>query len=102
MMAAFAEPGALLRTVHHPAGDRPGQVLAGMRVGEFAIHGWDLARAIRVDETLDPHLVEWCWALASGMGAELSKSGWFQAPREGLPTDAPAQDQLLHLLGRSP
>jgi len=39
MMAAFPEPGALSCTVHHPAGDRPGLVLAGMRVVEFAVHG---------------------------------------------------------------
>jgi uncharacterized protein (TIGR03086 family) len=102
MMAAFAEPDALSRTVHHPAGDRPGFVLAGMRVVDFAIHGWDLARAIGVDETLNPDLVEWSWAVLTGMGAELSQGGYFQAPSGDAPAGATAQDRLLHLTGRSP
>ena len=102
MTAAFHEPGALERTVHHPAGDRPGLVLAGMRVIDFALHGWDLARAIGADDTLDPELVEWCWAVLSGMSGELSQGGFFQPPTGELPEDAPLQDRLLHLTGRTP
>jgi uncharacterized protein (TIGR03086 family) len=102
MMAAFGEPGALSRTVHHPAGDRPGRALADMRAGDFAVHAWDLARAIGADEALDPALVEWCLVMVSGMGEELSKGGYFQAPRGETSADATAQDRLLHLLGRAP
>jgi uncharacterized protein (TIGR03086 family) len=102
MLASFAEPDALSRTVHHPDGDCSGQVLAGMRVGEFAVHGWDLARAIGADEMLSPDLVGWCSGMVSGMGAALSRSGHFQAPRGELPASATAQDRLLHFLGRSP
>ena len=102
MMAAFAEPDALSRTVHHPAGDRPGLVLAGMRVVDFAVHGWDLARSVGADETLDPDLVEWTSAVLSGMGAELAKGGYFQAPAGEAGAGSGPQERLLLLTGRSP
>ena len=35
---AFAEPGALERTCAHPAGDFPGTVLLGFRIGDYALH----------------------------------------------------------------
>jgi uncharacterized protein (TIGR03086 family) len=87
--------------VHHPAGDLPGQLLGGMRVNDLAIHAWDLARAMGRDETLDPELVEWCWAMMSPYKAHLSAGGYYQAPRE-VPAAATTQDRLLHLVGRSP
>jgi len=102
MMSAFAEPEAMSRTVHHPAGDRPGLVLAGMRVVDFTVHGWDLSRAIDADETLDPDLVEWTWAVLSGMGPELAKGGYFQAPPGEVSVEADPQVRLLHLTGRAP
>ena len=41
--AAFAEPGALERIVHHPAGDVPGSTLLGFRTADNLLHAWDLA-----------------------------------------------------------
>ncbi|HEU5034951.1 MAG TPA: TIGR03086 family metal-binding protein [Mycobacteriales bacterium] len=102
MTAAFREPGALDRVVHHPAGDRSGLVLAGMRVVDFTVHAWDLSRGIGADERLDPDLVEWCRTALSAMGQELSASGFFQPPEGEVPPDATLQDRLLHLTGRTP
>ena len=53
---AFAEPGALERTCHHPVGDIPGSQLLGFRIGDLALHAWDLARAIGADDTLRPEV----------------------------------------------
>lgn len=100
MMAAFHEPNALERTVHHPAGDRTGAVLAGMRVVDFTIHGWDLAQAVGADDRLDPELVDWMWAVLSGMGPALSEGGYFRAPAADAPADGTPQDRLLRLTGR--
>lgn len=102
MMAAFAEPGALDRTVHHPAGDRPGAVLAGMRVVDFSVHAWDLARSIEADETMDVELVQWMLPLLSAMGPSLSSGGYFRDPGGDAPASASLQEQLLHLTGRTP
>lgn len=73
---AFAEPGALLRTVHHPAGDVSGRELLELRITEFAVHAWDLARAIGADEQIDPALVQEMWnrALLGSTGSENDES----------------------------
>ena len=60
--ATFAEPGALERTVHHPAGDMPGAMLLGLRTTDNLLHAWDLARAVGGDEALDPDLVTLVWS----------------------------------------
>jgi len=52
--AAVAQPGALDRTVHLSFGDASGQEYVIQLTADLAIHGWDLARATRQDDTLDP------------------------------------------------
>lgn len=86
---AFGEPGALSRTVHHPAGDISGRELLGLRVTEFAVHAWDLSRAIGADEQIDPALVH-----------EMVE----RLPVAGTPLEdgASQQARLLHLTGRRP
>lgn len=100
MTGAFREPGALDRTVHHPAGDRSGQALLEMRIVDFAVHGWDLARAIASDETLDPDLVVLLWDLASATVPDLAQRGYFKTAEGTLSAGASLQTQLLHLTGR--
>lgn len=102
MAMAFREPGALTRVVHHPAGDRSGGVLLDMRIMDFAIHAWDLARALGSDETLDPDLVVLLWDVLSEMGPEMVEKGYFQAANAVLPGDAPLKARVLHITGRRP
>ena len=56
--AAFAEPGALERTVHHPMGDLPGSQLLRMRLVDNVVHGWDLATALHLPAVIDGGLAE--------------------------------------------
>jgi uncharacterized protein (TIGR03086 family) len=44
-LEAFRDPGALERMVHHPASEIDGRQFLGFRLGEFVLHGWDLARS---------------------------------------------------------
>jgi len=97
---AFGERGALSRTLHHPARDRTGEELLEMRITEFAVHAWDLARSIGADEGLDPALVEAVWNRVAATGTRLDRGGYFEAPAGRLPDDAPAQAKLLYLSGR--
>lgn len=99
---AFRETGALSRTVHHPAGDRTGEELLEMRIAEFAVHAWDLARAIGADERLDPALAEAMWNCLAATGTRLDRRGYFEAPAGRFPDDGTAQTKLLHLAGRLP
>lgn len=101
VIAAFGEPGALERTVQHPMGEVPAVQLLGMRVTEWTIHGWDLARAIDADDSLDVKLVESLYARLAPRVHALASTGYFQPPTE-LPDTAPLQDKLLDLLGRRP
>jgi hypothetical protein len=56
--AAFAQPGALERTLHHTIGDMPGRQLLVQLVADCVVHSWDLATVIGVDPGLDEQLIE--------------------------------------------
>lgn len=100
-LAAFGEPGALQRTVHHPMGELPATDLARMRAVEWAVHGWDLARAVGADDRLDDELAAALYEQMAPRAAILPTTGYFRAGA-GVPADAPAQSRLLDLLGRQP
>lgn len=98
---AFREPGALSRTVHHPAGDRTGKELLELRITEFAVHAWDLARAIGADEQIDPSLVDEMCRRLSIAGTRMERGGYFDPPTSA-PNSASPLIRLLHLTGRRP
>jgi uncharacterized protein (TIGR03086 family) len=101
--AAFGVPGALTRTVAHPMGDIPAELLLGFRIGDLTLHSWDLARAIGADETLDPVLVAAVWAAVSPMGDAIGTTGVFgDGPSGTVGDDAPLQTRLLDFTGRRP
>ncbi len=102
--AAFAEPGALDRIVHHPgAGDLSGAMLLGFRTGDNLLHTWDLARSVGGDETLDPGAVEAVWAVLEPMAPMIGSIGVFgSGPSGSVGEDAPLQTRLLDLSGRRP
>lgn len=103
MAAAFAAPGALDRTVAHPAMEMPGSQLLGFRIGEYGLHGWDLARAIGVDDTIDADVLEALWELMEPLAAFLPATGMFgDGPSGTVPADAPLQLRVLDLSGRRP
>jgi uncharacterized protein (TIGR03086 family) len=98
---AFAAPGALEATVAHPALDMPGSMLLSFRTTEYALHGWDLARAIGVDDTIDPEVLEVLWADLSAFGPMIAASGMFGAGASGdVAADAPLHVRVLDLSGR--
>ena len=66
---------------------------------DLLVHGWDLARAIGADETLDAESVELVYEQMKPHEAELKASGVFGStvvPQEG----ADLQMQLLAVFGR--
>jgi uncharacterized protein (TIGR03086 family) len=98
---AFREDGAMSRVCQHPIGDRSGAELLGMRVVDLAVHAWDLARALGVDDRLDPdlatHALQYAPLISAGRAA-----GSFAAPAGAAPDGSSSQHQLLHLCGRRP
>jgi len=96
-LAAFAADGAIARTVSLSRGPTPAHQYLEEMVMDLAIHGWDLARALGVDETIDPATVD---RLLVALSANpLGPSRYFKEP---LPTteDDDEQTRLLALVGR--
>lgn len=91
----------MARTVHHPAGDRSGAELLGMRVLDVAVHSWDLAVAIGADETIDADVVDFILALPTVLETA-GRRGTFAPPIDDGSGGVPAQARLLNLLGRDP
>ncbi len=78
----------------------------------LVLHGWDPARAIGHDDTIDPQDVERIWAGTSAIPAELMEQYRTPGalapgvevfgPEVKVPEDASLQDRLLGLIGRDP
>ena len=100
-VAAVSEEGAMDRTVHVSFGDIPAREYVSQLTCDHLIHGWDLARAIGADETLDPELVDFAYDFLSPQVDGWRSAGVF-GPRVDVPADASRQDQLLGLTGRRP
>jgi uncharacterized protein (TIGR03086 family) len=98
--AAFAEAGALERTVHLSYADRPAEEYAREMVFDLVVHSWDLARGISVDDTVDPALVEAVYAHIEP-DTDLAASGLFDEPVP-VPADSDEQTKLIAFTGRQP
>jgi uncharacterized protein (TIGR03086 family) len=99
VVACFRDDGALERIAHHAGGDRTGRELLSMRILDTAIHGWDLARAIGADESLDDDIVTFLLTYTAGLDLGPRQHGFAPAATD-LPRNGSPQDQLLHRLGR--
>jgi uncharacterized protein (TIGR03086 family) len=98
---AFAVEGVLEQIVEHPAMDMPGTQLLSFRITEYALHGWDLARAVGADDTIDPAVLEVLYADLSAMGPLVAASGMFgTGASPDLPPDTSLQVTVLDLSGR--
>jgi uncharacterized protein (TIGR03086 family) len=101
--AAFAEPGALSRTVKHPAGTIPATTYLAYRLGDLVLHGWDLARSTGGDEALDDELLPPVWdAYLAAVDAPPHLRPFGDGPSGRVPDDAPLAQRLLDLSGRRP
>jgi len=98
--AAFTEPGALERTVHHLIGDVPGSRLLQMRITENVVHGWDLATALSLPAAIDDALVGSVYEYLAPRAEGLASTGFYAPPKRTPATNADLQERLLALIGR--
>lgn len=99
-LAAVAAPGAMESTVHLSFGDFSGADYAEQLFADLLVHGWDLARAIGTDETLDADLVAACSAWFANWEDRYRTAGVI-GPRCADAGDDPTA-ALLAAFGRSP
>jgi uncharacterized protein (TIGR03086 family) len=99
--AAFTRPGALSAEVEHPyIGQITGERLLWMRVVDNVLHGWDIARAVGVDDKIPDDLVHALAQRAEASGTRPADTGLF-APAPDVAPDADPQTRLLAHYGRS-
>jgi uncharacterized protein (TIGR03086 family) len=99
-MAAVTEPGAMERTVRLTKRQLPASEYTTEVFVDLLIHGWDLARAIGAQETLDAESVELVFQQMKPHQDELNASGVFGSRVEP-PENADVQTQLLAVFGRT-
>ena len=97
-VAAFAGERTAGRTVELSSGPRAVHEYLDEMVTDLAIHGWDLATALHVDETIDPLTVDRLLIEWTGRAAELAPP-LFGDPLPSESTDDP-QTRLLAIFGR--
>lgn len=97
---AFRLPGAMEQMVDHPAGQRPGSVVARFRLVDLLGHAWDLATAIGVDVEIPEALAEAALDFLYPLLDQLKDSQVF-GPPIAPPPDSNATLRFLGLLGRT-
>ena len=98
-LAAFAEPGALGRTVDLSRGPTAAHDYLDEMLTDLAVHGWDLARGLGVEDGMDPATVDRLLVEWSDRTDELAPGPVFAGPLD-VADDADQQTRLLALFGR--
>ena len=96
---AFADAGALDRTVQLVRGPAPAREYLAELTLDHVVHAWDLAQAIGYDAAFPEHLVS---AVAPGADQAVGPYGTMFDPPVPVPGDAPAIDKLVAGTGRDP
>jgi uncharacterized protein (TIGR03086 family) len=97
--AAITAPGAMPRLVSLSRGPTPGEDYTGELFSDLVIHGWDLAKGIGVDDTLDPDWVAMLYDDLAPHETELKRYGIY-GDMVIPPPDADLQTKLLAVVGR--
>jgi len=90
------------RTVYLSSGPTPAFEYVRQRVLDLAVHAWDLADAIGVDDPLDDELVDALTEYVRPFAARLAELPEYFEPAVEPAPDADRQACLLNLLGRDP
>jgi len=100
LLAAFADPRILERSLASHHGERSGAELCGLIASDHLVHGWDLSVATDQDATIPPDLI--APALAVYTGANSPRRGDRFAPALAVKDGGGLQEKLLAYCGRSP
>jgi len=99
VLAALAPDGATDRRVQLSFGETSAAEYVTQVTVDTVVHTWDLARAVGVDDSLDPADVQAAIAALSPQ-VEAWRAGGAFGPAVPVDPDADAQTRLLGMLGR--
>jgi uncharacterized protein (TIGR03086 family) len=108
VLAAFAEDGVVDRPFALPEilpdVTFPGRQAVGFHLVDYVVHGWDVARALGVDLTLDDAVLGAARKIAAMVpgGDYRTQPNAAFAPAVPAPPGASMLDQIVATLGRSP
>ena len=98
---AWADPGAWEGETVMGATPMAASFVGPMMLAEFALHGWDVARAVGAPYAVPDELGVAVLAAVEPLAPMGLDGGWF-GPEVPVPADAPAFDRALGLAGRDP
>ncbi len=100
--AALADPDVARRTYETPMGESTLEKTIDMfGCGDLLVHRWDVARAVGLDDMLDPDETRRLLERLQAMGDMVRGSGAF-GPAVPVPDDADDATKLLGFTGRDP
>jgi uncharacterized protein (TIGR03086 family) len=99
VLAAVDQPGVLHRVVQSWNGPKAVDDIVGFNVADTTIHSWDLARALGVDDRLDPDCAARALSNLEPVAERLRAGGMFAAPFD-VDDAADVQARLLAVAGR--
>jgi uncharacterized protein (TIGR03086 family) len=100
MLDAFAEPGALGRTLTLPFGEMPAAGYAAFRFGDLIAHAWDLAQATGQSTDIAPDLCEAALVMVRQRLDGMDRANLPFKEEVHVPADACAADRLAGFLGK--
>jgi uncharacterized protein (TIGR03086 family) len=107
--ACLADAALVATPCQTPMGEMTlGEHIDGVVSVDLVLHGWDLARAAGLDDTMDPAEIERMWPTIQSIPDEMRIPGHFGpgivvfGPEVPVPATASRQDQVLGKLGRDP
>ena len=102
-VSAFAQDGALDRTLTMPMGEVPATLVLNLAATDMFVHGWDVAKATGQPTDLDPPLAEELLGVVRQMLTPQFRGAEGQAafgPEQTAPDGATAADRLAAFTGR--
>ncbi|MFI5909360.1 TIGR03086 family metal-binding protein [Dactylosporangium sp. NPDC051541] len=101
LTAAWSAPEAWVGGTVMAGMELPADLVGGMVLGEFVLHGWDLARALDVPIAFTDDVLRLMYDEVA-RSAEQGRAMGVYGPEVVVPADAPGLDRVLGLSGRDP
>jgi uncharacterized protein (TIGR03086 family) len=102
LLKVLSEQGVMDRTFNTGVLEVPASVALQMMVVEVTVHGWDLAKAIGADTSIDPELATRLLEPAKNNEGRRRPDGNPFGPAVEVPPTASPGDRLVAYLGRTP
>ena len=100
-VAVYNQPGVMDKIVKLPFGEMPAGMAINIAIFDVATHTWDLAKSTGQQMQLDPEVLAAAYELAQAMIPNM-RAGGLVGEEVIVAVDAPMEDRLAGLAGRTP